>query len=231
MAFYTAVLTRRAKYRTLTGRGPVRQRHFVGIALAALALLALGTPQARPGFKAPLSFDAGSNPLTVAVGDFNGDGIPDLVVGNEFGSNTVSVCWAREMVPSGRPSTYTAGTGPISATMADLNGDDILDLAVANVGNVVSVAGNGDGTFQAAVNTPPAAPSSPWRWPISTVTAIPDLAVANEGMTKTTRTAASPCCWATATALCPAAVNYAAADRLTAVAVGDFNRDGIPTWW
>jgi hypothetical protein len=51
----------------------------VRIALAALVLLALGTPQAQPGFPAPLSFDAGSGPLSVAAADFNGDGIPDRV--------------------------------------------------------------------------------------------------------------------------------------------------------
>jgi hypothetical protein len=33
----------------------------VRIALAALVLLALVTPQAQPGFPAPLSFDAGSS--------------------------------------------------------------------------------------------------------------------------------------------------------------------------
>jgi hypothetical protein len=42
-----------------------------------------------PGFVAPLSFDAGQNPASVAVGDFNGDGAPDLAVAN--GSGTVSV--------------------------------------------------------------------------------------------------------------------------------------------
>src|SRR5713101_3856278 len=43
-----------------------------------------------PGFLAPLAFDAGSNPSSVAVGDFNGDGRLDLAVANA-GSDTVSV--------------------------------------------------------------------------------------------------------------------------------------------
>jgi serine/threonine protein kinase/Flp pilus assembly protein TadD len=51
------------------GGGPV------GVALAALALLALDTPRAQSGFQAPLAFDAGANPVSVAVGDFNRDGI------------------------------------------------------------------------------------------------------------------------------------------------------------
>src|SRR5689334_22722387 len=57
------------------------------IALAALVLLALGTPRAQPGFPAPLSFDAGSSPFSAAAGDFNGDGIPDLAVANGGGSS------------------------------------------------------------------------------------------------------------------------------------------------
>jgi hypothetical protein len=50
----------------------------VRIALTAFVLLSLGTPRARPGFPAPLSYDAGSSPFSVAAADFNGDGIPDM---------------------------------------------------------------------------------------------------------------------------------------------------------
>jgi hypothetical protein len=43
-----------------------------------------------PGFLAPLAFDTGSLPVSVAVGDFNGDGRLDLAVAN-FYSDNVSV--------------------------------------------------------------------------------------------------------------------------------------------
>ena len=55
------------------------------------------------------------------------------------------------------PVNYTVGENSKSVVVGDFNGDGKLDLAVANAanlpGNTVSVLlGNGDGTFQAAVN-------------------------------------------------------------------------------
>jgi hypothetical protein len=52
------------------------------------------------------------------------------------------------------PSAFGAGTNPDSAAVGDFNGDGKLDLAVANEGsdNVSILLGNGDGTFQAAVD-------------------------------------------------------------------------------
>ena len=43
-----------------------------------------------PTFRAPVNYATGSNPNSVAVGDFNGDGKLDLAVANS-GSNNVSV--------------------------------------------------------------------------------------------------------------------------------------------
>src|SRR5437879_6258413 len=39
----------------------------------------------EPSFAAARTFDAGTNPVSVAVGDFNGDGKPDLAVANKQG--------------------------------------------------------------------------------------------------------------------------------------------------
>lgn len=50
--------------------------------------------------------------------------------------------------------SYTVGTGPIAIATGDFNGDGKADLAVANKGsgNVSILLGNGDGTFQSALN-------------------------------------------------------------------------------
>jgi hypothetical protein len=45
-------------------------------------------------FANPETFATGAQPVSIAIGDFNGDGHPDLVVANE-GSNTVSVLLAQ----------------------------------------------------------------------------------------------------------------------------------------
>ncbi|HXB62240.1 MAG TPA: MBG domain-containing protein [Acidobacteriaceae bacterium] len=92
----------------------------------------------------------GTAPSAIAIGDFNGDGIPDAVIANT-GSGTLTV-----MLGNG-DGTFTAGTTintggqPTAVIAADLNNDGILDLAVVDNqnGKVLIYLGNGDGTFTA----------------------------------------------------------------------------------
>src|SRR5262249_38536930 len=89
-------------------------------------------PRVLPSFVAPRAFDAGSTPLAVAVGDFNGDGTPDLVVANDTNPGTVSVLLGNGDGSFQAPVSYAAGSFPRSVAVGDFNGDGILDLAVAN---------------------------------------------------------------------------------------------------
>jgi uncharacterized repeat protein (TIGR01451 family) len=68
-----------------------------------------------------------------------------LLLGNS--SNLAAVDFATA-------KSYAVGTGPSSVAVGDFNGDGKLDVAVANTGSgtVSILLGNGDGTFQAAVN-------------------------------------------------------------------------------
>src|SRR5713226_1817210 len=71
-----------------------------------------------PGFLAPLAFDAGRGPYSVAVGDFNGDGHLDLAVANA-GSGTVSVLLGNGDGSFQTARNFPAGSGPRSVAVGD----------------------------------------------------------------------------------------------------------------
>jgi hypothetical protein len=71
------------------------------------------------------------NPSSVATGDLNGDGDPDLAVANGF-SNNVSVLLGNGDGSFQSAANYNAGVEPSSVAIGDLNGDGDPDLAVAN---------------------------------------------------------------------------------------------------
>ena len=98
-------------------------------------------------------YGVGVNPLPIATGDFNGDGTPDLVVGNTT-SNTVSVLLGNGDGTFQAHVDYGEGLQPWYVAIGDFNGDGKLDLAVANIlsKTVGVLLGNGDGTFGATVS-------------------------------------------------------------------------------
>src|SRR5207249_1124949 len=112
-----------------------------------------GTFGAAQNFTTAAIFATGTNPSSVAVGDVNGDGKPDLALANNA-SNSVSVLLGNGDGTFAPAQNFATGTGPFTAVIADLNGDGKSDLAVSNFGgNSASVLlGNGNGTFAPAVN-------------------------------------------------------------------------------
>ena len=76
---------------------------------------------------------------------------------------------------------FSAGTDPVASVVGDFNQDGNQDLAVANLGsNDVSVLlGNGDGTFQPAVNFPVGGSPNSIVMDYFNGDSIQDLAVAN----------------------------------------------------
>jgi hypothetical protein len=98
-------------------------------------------------------FPAGSEPRSVAVGDFDQDGHVDLAIVNSD-SDTVSVLLGNGDGSFQTARNFPAGKNPDSVAVADFDGDRHLDLVVANEGSgTLSVfLGNGDGSFQPARN-------------------------------------------------------------------------------
>jgi hypothetical protein len=103
-------------------------------------------------------------PAFPAVGDVNGDGLPDVVINHEIdafpdGGGGVGVLLNLGNGALGPESIYLAGVWPHSTAVADLNGDGLPDLAVGSswglAGPAVSVLLNlGGGTFGAPVAYP-----------------------------------------------------------------------------
>jgi hypothetical protein len=98
-------------------------------------------------FRAHRDYRTGLSPASVAIGDLNGDGKPDLATANsEFLVNTVSVL-ANRGDGTFRPRLdYRTGAWPTSVAVDDLTGDGKADLAIANSqANTVSVLLNRPG--------------------------------------------------------------------------------------
>jgi hypothetical protein len=174
-----------------------------------------------------------AQPNAVAVGDLNGDGIPDLVAVNT-GTNSVSVFLGLPGGGYAAPATYStvaAGVGrsPVAVTLADMNRDGRLDIVTADsLDNRVSVLLNSKttpGTFG------PATTYVTGQNPTAVVAAdlnndgTPDLIVAhNGGGTASTRGVSILLGNGDGTFKAPSEV--ASGVHAVAVAAADFNKDG-----
>ena len=106
-------------------------------------------------FGAKTDFGTGSDPGSVAVGDFNGDGKLDLAVTNG-NSATASILLGTGTGSFGARTGFGTGGGPDSVAVGDFNGDGKLDLTTANQSrNTVSILLND------CTNTPPSIIAAP----------------------------------------------------------------------
>lgn len=104
------------------------------------------------GANATINLGAGSGPVTVAVGDFNGDGSPDLVCA-EYGGGTLTVLTNNGSGVFGSNAVINVGIKPFVVAAADLNGDGRVDIICPNNGSA-SVSVILDDPSAVAINQP-----------------------------------------------------------------------------
>jgi VCBS repeat protein len=202
----------------------------VGVSLALLILLlASGVSAQEVSFIEHRDFAVGAFPTSVAVGDFNGDGVQDLAVAN-FNSNNVSVLLGNGDGSFQAARNFGVGFNPVSVAVGDFNCDGVQDLAVANFNsaNVSVLLGNGDGSFRAAQNFAVGTLPSSVAVGDFNGDGVQDLAVANSGLEEVSGSANVSVLLGNGDGSFQGARNFAAGSLPYSVAVGDFNGDGLP---
>ena len=127
------------------------------LALVATVLALAGAPSALA--QESRRFPVGDAPFSIASGDFNRDGIRDLVTTNagrlfEPPNDTVSVLIGRRDGSFQPERRFAVGDAPTAVAVGDFNEDRRPDLAVTNgglsdgfPGSVSILLGSGDGNF------------------------------------------------------------------------------------
>ena len=92
------------------------------IATVLLAVVAAHA-QCPVSFASSQTLGVGFQPFTVAVGDFNGDGVADLVFSSNTGGGIVSVRLGNGNGSFSGPTNYSVGAFPYRVRVADFNGD------------------------------------------------------------------------------------------------------------
>ena len=105
------------------------------------AMVILQNSSAPGTFATPVVYPAYTGVISLAIGDLNGDGIPDIAMASLYPQGTGYVVTL--MQDPTAPGTFLAGTDytglgqPVSIAIADLNNDGLPDLVTADATSAV----------------------------------------------------------------------------------------------
>jgi len=133
----------------------ISSKLFTVFLVAGLIGFIQGAPVFAQSFASPVSYAVGTNAYDGALGDFNGDGKPDLAVANNSTSN-ISVLLGNGDGTFGTKTDYDVGQPAYGVVITDLNSDGKLDIVAefsfSFIHGVSVLLGNGNGTFQTRVD-------------------------------------------------------------------------------
>jgi predicted NUDIX family NTP pyrophosphohydrolase len=198
-----------------------RLAQFTAVLLAIGAMAPTGAYALS--FAGPTNYNVGNSPVSVDVGNFNGDSDPDLVVANEL-SNDVSVLLGGAADTFTGPTNFAVGNAPQGIAVGDFNGDSDPDLAVVNEFSydVSVLLGGAGGAFTGPANFPVGIRPLAIAAGEFNGDSDPDLAVVNES----DNTVSVLIGGAGGTFSAP--TNFPVGVTPQSVVVGDFNRDSDP---
>ncbi|MEG4631211.1 DUF4347 domain-containing protein [Microcoleus sp. AR_TQ3_B6] len=196
------------------------------------------TGATTPTFAPKVDLNTGARPFSVSIGDFNGDGKPDVATANLRSYSTsilLNTTPTGATTPTFAPKVdLNTGNFPLSVSIGDFNGDGSPDVAVANFSsNTTSILIN---TTPTGATTPTFAPkvdlntgNNPSSVSIGDFNGDgkPDVAVANFLSYTTSILINTTPTGATTPTFAPK-VDFPTGTLPTSVSIGDFNRDGKP---
>ena len=100
-------------------------------------------------FQAPIGQAITEAPQSIVVGDLDGDGVLDLVVGDAVAAaGGVNVLLGRGGGRLAEALRYPVAQFPTALAVADLDRDGALDVAAASYDGLAVLIGRGDGTLR-----------------------------------------------------------------------------------